>query len=410
MSIRRLRLLLLITSATLVFACVITYAQRQRPTVQVGTPSCQPSTDSGLACRDLRCQTSGTYVSGCQPTDPVLQKATLCQRVPVGCTNVSPIECTANNTRATYSYSCPDVDVVVQFDEIVCPVTCYKYCPTPTSPRPCSKARWDTEYCEWNKTRCQLADACTPGVNGGCSFGMMFDGVDSCCPANDQESCTEFGFYWNFADNGCYDSVCEEQQYPCNYGESWNMYNCSCQPISPILIDTAGDGFSLTDTGDGVNFNFNGYGEAERVSWTRGDSDDAWLALDRDGDGVIENGGELFGNFTPQPAGTERHGFRALAEFDKPVNGGNADGVIDDSDAVFASLRLWRDVNHDGVSQPEELHTLPSLDVAQIYLAYKESKKTDEYGNEFRYRAKVDDARGAKVNRWAWDVFLVPGQ
>ncbi|MCA1602234.1 MAG: hypothetical protein LC776_11520 [Acidobacteria bacterium] len=205
--------------------------------------------------------------------------------------------------------------------------------------------------------------------------------------------------------SGCCDDA---ERYYCEIGGgTWDDPNCSC--ISPIVIDVAGNGFDLTNAGDGVMFDITGDGVPEQISWTSANSDDTWLALDRNGNGTIDDGKELFGSSTLQPylsQGESKNGFRALAMLDRAEYGGDNDGQIDVRDSLFSYLKLWQDSNHNGVSEAEELQSLSDSEIRVIELRYRESRRKDKNGNWFRYRAKVRDARGAQVGRWAWDVFL----
>jgi hypothetical protein len=162
-----------------------------------------------------------------------------------------------------------------------------------------------------------------------------------------------------------------------------------------------------------VIFDIAGDGKPIKMAWTVGNSGNAFLALDRNHNGKIDDGRELFGNFTAQPESPDPNGYLALAEFDKPENGGNGDGVIDRRDAVFSRLRLWIDENHDGISQQNELHTLPELGVFSIGLRYKDQHYFDQYGNWFHYSAAVNpDPRDgeSKDGGKAYDVFFSVAQ
>jgi hypothetical protein len=258
--------------------------------------------------------------------------------------------------------------------------------------------------------KCQPSQGCgtnncqSAGQNCGCASGLFNPHTE--CAGTICFIVNTCGVDECFGDEDC-GSGCEFIQ--CFAGNHQDPQTCHCVPgpATPILIDISGNGFDLTNAQNGVNFDLNSDGIAEHLSWTTPDSDDAFLVLDRNGNHRIDNGTELFGNYTPQPPSRDPNGFIALAEYDKPQNGGNGDGRIDRQDAIFASLRLWQDSNHNGISEPSELHALISRGVYALELDYRRSRRVDQYGNRFKYRARVLDSRNAQVGRWAWDVFFV---
>lgn len=170
-----------------------------------------------------------------------------------------------------------------------------------------------------------------------------------------------------------------------------------CGPATLLLIDLANDGFSLSDASNGVFFDVGGDGVEEPVAWTLANDDDAWLVYDRNGDGSIDYGTELFSNFTPQAAATNRSGFLALAEFDKVDNGGNNDGKISGSDDIFTSLYVWRDVNHNGLSESGELHSLTSKNVTELSFTSQNWGVSDQYGNVFHRKVTVTGSGGQSI-------------
>lgn len=178
----------------------------------------------------------------------------------------------------------------------------------------------------------------------------------------------------------------------------------------PVLIQLSTDQISLTGLDDPVSFDMDADGYAETIGWIARDGNAAFLALDRNGNGAIDDGRELFGTMTHQPETPEPSGFMALAVFDQASVGGNNDGVISDGDNIFSSLVLWHDRDHNGISHPSELISLRNSGITSIGLNLLSIPRRDTHGNQLRYGAAVQFDRLATHHFGAMGVQLVSSQ
>lgn len=163
----------------------------------------------------------------------------------------------------------------------------------------------------------------------------------------------------------------------------------------PFLLSLdLGDPFRLTSPDRGVSFDIDADGNLDRVAWTSRESQVAFLALDRNGDGSITTGKELIGRFAHPAAANAPTALAALAS-DALL--GARRGKIDGRNPLFGDLLLWTDTDHDGISRPGELRAAQEV-VSAIGLGYTRHHRRDPYGNESRYRGFVHIRTGSGLN------------
>jgi hypothetical protein len=143
---------------------------------------------------------------------------------------------------------------------------------------------------------------------------------------------------------------------------------------SPIILDLSGDGVSTLSYSAGTRFDLHASGRVVQTGWVA--PTDGLLALDRNHDGKINDGSELFGTSTVLAGGDKApDGYAALRELDS-----DGDHLIKDSDAHWNDLKVWVDKNSDGISQERELFTPASLNIVKLDLD-AQATSIDDNGN-----------------------------
>ncbi|WP_462106241.1 calcium-binding protein, partial [Campylobacter concisus] len=163
----------------------------------------------------------------------------------------------------------------------------------------------------------------------------------------------------------------------------------------PITLDLNKDGkIDTTDLDNGVYFDHNGDKVAMKTSWIG--KEDGLLVHDRNNNGIIDDGSELFGNFTPLNPNNNLNdknlavnGYHALKSYDM-----NNDGIIDSNDEIYKHLKVWQDINGDGISQENELKTLEQANIKSLNLAFSNIDKDLDNGNNLMFEGNYTDNEG----------------
>ena len=168
----------------------------------------------------------------------------------------------------------------------------------------------------------------------------------------------------------------------------------------PLALDLDGDGIETVATKGfaGALFDHRSQGIRTATGWIS--ADDGLLVRDLNGNGIIDNGAELFGDNTKLADGSfAKHGYAALAELDS-----NGDGIVSAADAAFQTLRVWQDLNQDGISQTNELRTLEELGIQSLDVAYKDVNKNLGNGNTLAQQGSYTKKDGTTAQ--AGDLLL----
>lgn len=232
----------------------------------------------------------------------------------------------------------------------------------------------------------QLIDAQNCVVTNGLSYGSL-SCSPGCCENNGCQAGNE-GSQWSRSWCGPYGTM------PDGCGCCMDQGGC------PVMISLRGLPIRLSSAQSGVVFDFASDGAPMRWAWPL-TPDDSFLAMDRNGNGQIDNASELFGNFSVLRSGERaENGYEALRELDT-----NSDSIVDVNDVGFAQLRVWRELKRNGVVDSGELIPLQQAGITKISTNYNESEYIDQWGNAYKYRSPVTFSHSPTV-RFSADVFL----